>query len=86
VLIEDRLSATQRPGRVCKRLQPEQDHAEVEHNEGIDSPPFAARGDAPGPLGTVDQAAGIAVDVGLALLVFLVGIAACAAERNRKPA
>ena len=23
----------------------------MEHNEGIDSPPFAARGDAPGPLG-----------------------------------
>jgi hypothetical protein len=41
--------------RVCKRLQPEQDHADVDHGEILLAMLFISNGDAPGLLETADQ-------------------------------
>ena len=43
-------------GRVCKRLYPEQDHADVDHGKIVVGALFIAGGDAPGLLEAVDQA------------------------------
>src|SRR4051812_12767355 len=42
-------------GRVCKRLQPEQDHADVDHGEIVVATLLIAGGNAPGLLEAVDQ-------------------------------
>ena len=42
-------------GRVCKRLQPEQDHADVDHGEIVVATLLIASSDAPGLLAAVDQ-------------------------------
>src|SRR3954454_14751512 len=42
-------------GRVCKRLQPEQDHADVDHGEIVVATLLIPRSDAPGLLEAVDQ-------------------------------
>src|SRR3954447_4736111 len=44
-----------RLGRVCKRLQPEQDHADVDHGEIVVATLLIPRSDAPGLLEAVDQ-------------------------------
>src|SRR4051795_6500589 len=42
-------------GRVCKRLHPEQDHADVDHGEVVVAALFIAGGDAPGLFEAVDE-------------------------------
>src|SRR3954451_6673984 len=63
-------------GRVCKRLHPEQDHADVDHGKVVLATLFIPGGDAPGlleavdqPLDLVAQPVGFAVEVALARLV-----------------
>src|SRR5690242_17014512 len=63
-------------GRVCKRLQPEQDHADVDHSEVVVATLLIAGGDAPclleavdQPLDFVAQAVGFPVEVALARLI-----------------
>src|SRR3954464_596246 len=63
-------------GRVCKRLQPEQDHADVDHGEIVLATLLVAGGNAPGlleavdqPLHLVAQTVGCTVEVALAWLV-----------------
>src|SRR3954470_14901708 len=62
--------------RVCKRLHPEQDHADVDHGKIVLAALFIPGGDAPGlfeavdqPLHLVAQPVGLAVEVALAWLV-----------------
>src|SRR5438309_3507063 len=63
-------------GRVCKRLQPEQDHADVDHGEIVVATLLIPRSDTPGLLEAVDQPLhfvaqpiGCTVEVALARLV-----------------
>src|SRR3954463_2781169 len=63
-------------GRVCKRLQPEQDHADVDHGEIVLATLLIAGGNAPGllepidqPLNSVAQPIGRTVEVALTRLV-----------------
>src|SRR4051795_983540 len=64
-------------GRVCKRLQPEQDHADVDHGEIVVATLLIPHSDAPclleavdQPLDFVAQAIGLSIEVALARLVF----------------